>query len=63
MLDLYWHKTQRHKFKDNKYLRYDALRNSDTLPFQEWFNLYQNLDNKIPVNEDLLEHPPHTKIN
>ena len=62
ILDIYWHKPERHKFRENKYLRYDALRNTDTLSFLEWFNLYANLQNKDNIPEKALNFPPHGKI-
>lgn len=45
-LDMYWHKPKRHKLRINKYLRYDGIKNTRTLSFLEWFNLYTNFNNK-----------------
>lgn len=61
-LDLYWHKVAHHKFKENKYWCYDAVRNTDILSFREWFNIYTNLKNKQKIPEEALTLPPHEKI-
>ena len=51
-LDLFWYKYN--SYQEYSATRYDGITNSQLLTFAEWFNLYSNRTNKVPVPEDIL---------
>ena len=51
-LDLFWYKYN--SYQEYSATRYDGITNSQLLTFAEWFNLYSNSPNKVPVPEDIL---------
>ncbi len=54
-LDIFWYKYARHT--EHKTLQYDAVRNSQSLNFREWLNLYANLNSKSDIPEKTLDTP------
>ncbi|MFH1427398.1 MAG: WavE lipopolysaccharide synthesis family protein [Patescibacteria group bacterium] len=54
-LDLYWYKYERQK--EYRYLKYGGVLNSQELNFREWLNLYNHLNNRHAIPEEILDTP------
>jgi len=53
-LNLYWFKGDKHK--EYRPLNYDATRSCQLMSFLEWLNLYQGIQNKFYIPEDVLNN-------
>jgi len=55
-LDIYWYKYAR--IKEHRYVHYDVMRNDQEMTFNEWFNIYVGLDNKVVSDSNIVRIIP-----